>query len=46
MDTKPSTFENTWRVSSFGAFLAAQQVVPAMLQRRRGVILFRGDCRC
>jgi NAD(P)-dependent dehydrogenase (short-subunit alcohol dehydrogenase family) len=42
MDTKPSTFENTWRVSSFGAFLAAQQVVPAMLQRRRGVILFTG----
>jgi NADP-dependent 3-hydroxy acid dehydrogenase YdfG len=42
MHTKPSTFENTWRVSSFGAFLAAQQVVPAMLQRRRGVILFTG----
>jgi NAD(P)-dependent dehydrogenase (short-subunit alcohol dehydrogenase family) len=42
MDTKPSTFENTWRVTSFGAFLAAQQVVPAMLQKRRGVILFTG----
>ncbi len=42
MDTKPSTFENTWRVSSFGAFLAAQQVVPAMLQKQRGVILFTG----
>ena len=42
MDTKPSTFENTWRVGSFGAFLAAQQVVPAMLQKRRGVILFTG----
>ena len=42
MDTKPSTFENTWRVGTFGAFLAAQQVVPAMLQRRRGVILFTG----
>src|ERR1700730_13779096 len=34
MDTKPGTFENTWRVSSFGAFLAAQQVVPAMLAKR------------
>jgi NAD(P)-dependent dehydrogenase (short-subunit alcohol dehydrogenase family) len=42
MDTKPSTFENTWRVSAFGAFLAAQHVVPAMLQKKRGVILFTG----
>jgi NAD(P)-dependent dehydrogenase (short-subunit alcohol dehydrogenase family) len=42
MDTKPSTFENTWRVGCFGAFLAAQQVVPAMLQNGRGVILFTG----
>ena len=24
METKPSTFENTWRVGAFGAFLAAQ----------------------
>jgi NAD(P)-dependent dehydrogenase (short-subunit alcohol dehydrogenase family) len=42
MDTKPSTFENTWRVATFGAFLAAQQVVPAMLRKGRGVILFTG----
>ena len=42
MDTKPSIFENTWRVGTFGAFLAARQVVPAMLQKRRGVILFTG----
>jgi NAD(P)-dependent dehydrogenase (short-subunit alcohol dehydrogenase family) len=42
MDTKPSTFENTWRVGAFGAFLAAQQVVPAMLRNNRGVILFTG----
>jgi NAD(P)-dependent dehydrogenase (short-subunit alcohol dehydrogenase family) len=42
METKPSTFENTWRVGAFGAFLAAQQVVPAMLQKQRGVILFTG----
>ena len=42
METKPSTFENTWRVGTLGAFLAAQQVVPAMLQKRRGVILFTG----
>src|ERR1700719_3644562 len=30
MDTKASTFENTWRVTTFGAFLASQDVVPAM----------------
>ena len=42
METKPSTFENTWRVSTFGAFLCAQEVVPKMLERGRGVILFTG----
>ncbi|HXW83380.1 MAG TPA: SDR family NAD(P)-dependent oxidoreductase, partial [Candidatus Binataceae bacterium] len=42
METKPSTFENTWRVCTLGAFLAAQQVVPAMLQKGAGTILFTG----
>lgn len=42
METKPATFERTWRVGVFGAFLAAQQVVPAMLEKERGVILFTG----
>src|SRR5271170_5096070 len=42
METKPSTFENTWRVNAFGAFLCAQAVVPAMLARKSGVILFTG----
>jgi NADP-dependent 3-hydroxy acid dehydrogenase YdfG len=42
MDTKPSTFENTWRVSTFGAFLCAQEVVPAMLAKGKGTILFTG----
>ena len=42
MDTKASTFENTWRVSTFGAFLSAQEVVPAMLAKGGGVILFTG----
>jgi NAD(P)-dependent dehydrogenase (short-subunit alcohol dehydrogenase family) len=40
METKPSTFENTWRVNAFGAFLCAQQV-PAM-SRARGTIIFTG----
>jgi NAD(P)-dependent dehydrogenase (short-subunit alcohol dehydrogenase family) len=42
METKPSTFENTWRVSVLGAFLCAQQVVPAMQKKSSGVILFTG----
>jgi NAD(P)-dependent dehydrogenase (short-subunit alcohol dehydrogenase family) len=42
METKASTFENTWRVSTFGAFLAAQEVVPDMIKRGKGVILFTG----
>ncbi|MGH7932756.1 MAG: SDR family NAD(P)-dependent oxidoreductase, partial [Candidatus Binataceae bacterium] len=42
METKPSTFENTWRVGTYGAFLAAQEVVPAMLAKKRGVIIFTG----
>jgi len=42
MECKPSTFENTWRVSTFGAFLCAQEVVPDMIKRGRGVILFTG----
>src|SRR6266853_6784014 len=42
MDTKPSTFENTWRVTTFGAFIAAQAVAPSMLKRGSGVILFTG----
>jgi len=42
METKPSTFENTWRVTTFGAFLCAQQVVPAMLKKGAGAIIITG----
>jgi len=42
METKPSTFENTWRVCVLGAFLCAQHVVPDMLTKRKGIILFTG----
>ena len=42
METKPSTFENTWRVTTFGAFLCAQQVVPAMLAKGAGAIIITG----
>ena len=42
METKPSTFENTWRVCALGAFLCSREVVPDMLKRGKGVILFTG----
>jgi NAD(P)-dependent dehydrogenase (short-subunit alcohol dehydrogenase family) len=42
METKPSTFETTWRVSTFGAFLCAQEVVSAMVKTGAGVIIFTG----
>jgi NAD(P)-dependent dehydrogenase (short-subunit alcohol dehydrogenase family) len=42
METKPATFETTWRVTTFGAFLCSQQVVPDMMKAGRGAILFTG----
>ena len=42
METKASTFENTWRVNAFGAFLCSQQAVPAMLKAGHGTIIFTG----
>jgi NAD(P)-dependent dehydrogenase (short-subunit alcohol dehydrogenase family) len=35
-------FEEAWRVNCFGGFLAAREVVPAMLKRGRGTLLFTG----
>ena len=42
METSPEVFENTWRLHTLGAFLWAQQVVPAMLSRGSGCILITG----
>jgi NAD(P)-dependent dehydrogenase (short-subunit alcohol dehydrogenase family) len=42
MDTTPKVFEETWRLHTFGAFLWARQVVPAMLARGSGAILITG----
>ena len=36
METNPSTFENTWRVNAFGAFLCSQQVAAAIRDRGAG----------
>ncbi|HYC21925.1 MAG TPA: SDR family NAD(P)-dependent oxidoreductase, partial [Candidatus Bathyarchaeia archaeon] len=42
LQTAPEVFEETWRLHTFGAFLWARQVLPAMLAQRRGVILITG----
>jgi NAD(P)-dependent dehydrogenase (short-subunit alcohol dehydrogenase family) len=42
LEVSPEDFESTWRVNAYGAFLASREVVPAMLSRGRGVILFTG----
>ncbi len=35
-------FEQSWRVNALGAFLATQQVIPAMKQSNSGAIIFIG----
>jgi NAD(P)-dependent dehydrogenase (short-subunit alcohol dehydrogenase family) len=42
VDTTPDVFEATWRGHTLGAFLWSRQVVPGMLGRGRGTILFTG----
>ncbi len=38
----PEAFEGSWRVCTFGAFLCSKQVVPGMLEKGGGTILFTG----
>lgn len=38
----PEVFESAWRVSCYGGFLAAREVLPAMLEAGAGTILFTG----
>ena len=42
VDTTPEVFEETWRGHTLGAFLWSRQAAPAMIERRRGTILFTG----
>ena len=42
LDLTPEDLEACWRVSCLGAYAAAREVVPAMLMRGRGTILFTG----
>ncbi len=38
----PEAFENAWRVCTLGAFLCVKQVVPGMIEKGNGTILFSG----
>ncbi|AFY69052.1 short-chain dehydrogenase/reductase SDR [Thalassoporum mexicanum PCC 7367] len=42
LELEPAMFEQSWRVNCFGAFLAVQQVLPEMLEKGSGSILFTG----
>src|SRR5258708_17612952 len=41
-DTTPEDFERCWRANCFGGFLGARLVVPGMIAKKRGTILFTG----
>jgi len=38
----PEQYEDSWRVNAYGAFVSAKAVVPDMIARGHGVILFTG----
>lgn len=42
LEVDPAAFESAWRVNCLGAFLCAREVLPAMLERGRGTLLFTG----
>jgi NAD(P)-dependent dehydrogenase (short-subunit alcohol dehydrogenase family) len=42
LELTPEQFESAWRIDCMGGFLTAREVVPAMLERGRGTLLFTG----
>lgn len=42
LEIEPERFEAAWRVNCYGGFLAAREVLPAMLEAKSGTILFTG----
>lgn len=42
LELSPEQFEYCWKVNCFGAFVAAQQVLPSMVERGQGTILLTG----
>ena len=41
-EVTPEQFEGAWRTNAFGAFVCAREVVPDMVSRGRGAIVFTG----
>lgn len=42
LEMEPERFEAAWRANCYGGFLAAREVLPAMLEAGAGTILFTG----
>jgi NAD(P)-dependent dehydrogenase (short-subunit alcohol dehydrogenase family) len=42
LDVSPERFEECWKACCFGGYLAAREVLPAMIERGSGTILFTG----
>ncbi|WP_224240185.1 SDR family NAD(P)-dependent oxidoreductase [Hyalangium gracile] len=42
LELDPEAFESAWRANCLGGFLCAREVLPAMLERGRGTLLFTG----
>lgn len=38
----PQEFETHWKANCFGGFVAAQQVLPKMVERKEGTVIFTG----
>jgi len=39
---KPDEFKSSWDINCFGAFLSSKLVLPSMLKRKKGTIIFTG----
>lgn len=42
LELTPEQFDYCWKLNCFGAFVAAQQVLPAMVERKSGTMIFTG----
>ncbi|RUP48968.1 putative short chain dehydrogenase [Jimgerdemannia flammicorona] len=42
LEMEASEFESAWKVICMGAFLVSKEVVPGMLERKRGTLIFTG----
>lgn len=42
LEIKPDDFKNSWNINCFGAFLSSKLVLPSMLKRKQGTIIFTG----